>query len=153
MKLQDLLDRFGTVQAQRDGWLARCPAHSDSQPSLRIAVTPDGTALIRCRAGCETQAVLASVGLSFAELRGVTDLGTSTISAHRQEELPTEEIARLRMTLDLYYNDLTIAVREYGLERFGLSDAEYERFGIGRAVDLPGGTRMVVPFCNFIMPP
>ena len=36
MKLQDLLDRFGPVQAQRDGWLAHCPSHADSHPSLRI---------------------------------------------------------------------------------------------------------------------
>jgi len=148
MKLQDLLDRFGSVTQQGDGWLAHCHAHSDSQASLRIAVTPDGTALIKCRAGCATQDVLASVGLSFADLRGVTELTGVTISAHAQEELPTEEIARLRVVLDGYASNVSIAVREYALDRFGIDNYDIERLGLGKAADLPGGTRLVVPFCN-----
>lgn len=35
-----------------DGWLARCPLHIDSNPSLIISQTADGKVLVRCRGGC-----------------------------------------------------------------------------------------------------
>lgn len=37
------------------GWMARCPAHDDSTPSLSIHQAEDGTPLVHCHAGC-TQA-------------------------------------------------------------------------------------------------
>ena len=47
--------------------MACCPAHKDRSPSLSI--TPDGeTVLITCFAGCGTEDVLASIGLTFSDL-------------------------------------------------------------------------------------
>lgn len=147
MKLQDLLGRFGQVTHQHDGWLAHCPAHADSQASLRIAVTPAGVALLKCRAGCETSAVVTAARLSFADLRGITDLDGVTISERRNEELPAEEITRLRMTLDAYRDDPQDTY-VYARERFGIDEVTFNRLGLGRADDLGGGRRLVVPFCN-----
>lgn len=50
------------------GWSARCPAHPDQQPSLSIAEGDGGRALVRCHAGCTTEAIVAAVGLRLADL-------------------------------------------------------------------------------------
>jgi putative DNA primase/helicase len=39
-------------------WIARCPAHDDSTPSLSIRETRDGKLLVHCHAGCEQTAVI-----------------------------------------------------------------------------------------------
>lgn len=48
---------------QRAGncWMAQCPAHDDSTPSLAITETKDGLVLVRCHAGCEQHAVIAAL--------------------------------------------------------------------------------------------
>ena len=35
------------------GWMARCPAHEDRNPSLSIHDANDGKVLVRCHAGCD----------------------------------------------------------------------------------------------------
>ena len=42
-------------------WMARCPAHDDSTPSLSIRETRDGKLLVHCHAGCEQAAVIAAL--------------------------------------------------------------------------------------------
>ena len=147
MDLQSFLDRFGDVAQQGDGWLAHCPAHSDSDPSLRLAVTPDGTALVKCRAGCETADVIAAVGLSFSDLRGVDVSDGVTIRAEAQAPLAPAAIARLRVTLDNYVG-LSDVTAEYAARRFGVDADTAARLGLGTATDLPGGERLVVPFLD-----
>ena len=66
---EKLLDRM--EKAKRTGvdrWLARCPAHQDKSPSLSIRELPDGRLLLHCWAGCDTEAVLSAVGLTFSDL-------------------------------------------------------------------------------------
>ncbi len=50
------------------GWLSRCPAHDDRQPSLSIAEGDDGRALLKCHAGCTTKAVMSALGLTVRDL-------------------------------------------------------------------------------------
>ena len=38
------------------GWMARCPAHDDREPSLSIRDAGDGKVLVRCHAGCDQRA-------------------------------------------------------------------------------------------------
>ena len=70
MNLTQFLARAGIDEARRHGtsYLARCPAHDDRHPSLSIAEGEDGRILVYCRAGCETQAVLAALGLRLVDL-------------------------------------------------------------------------------------
>ncbi len=49
-------------------WTARCPAHEDRSPSLSVTVTDDGKTLIHCHAGCDTDDVLAAIGLTWKDL-------------------------------------------------------------------------------------
>lgn len=63
-----LAERLGGVPVGRGRWSARCPAHQDGSPSLRIGEGREGRALLHCFAGCPPAAILASIGLTMAAL-------------------------------------------------------------------------------------
>lgn len=50
------------------GYLMRCPAHSDRNPSLSLDANAEGAALVVCHAGCDTDAILSAVGLTRRDL-------------------------------------------------------------------------------------
>jgi hypothetical protein len=65
------VEEFAAVlNAERRGqnWAAKCPAHEDRRPSLSIKAGFDGRVLVRCWAGCTTDAVLIAMGLTFKDL-------------------------------------------------------------------------------------
>jgi hypothetical protein len=64
----DLL--LSRIPAKRSGkgWMAKCPAHDDQDPSLSIRDGEDGRVLLHCFAGCPYQAILDKVGLSVRDL-------------------------------------------------------------------------------------
>ena len=66
MKAAQLAERLH-ARRSGDGWLARCPAHTDRNPSLSIN-EQDGKILLHCHAGCTTEAVCAAVGIEMREL-------------------------------------------------------------------------------------
>ena len=43
------------------GWMARCPAHDDRDPSLSIRDGANGQVLVRCHAGCGQRQVIAAL--------------------------------------------------------------------------------------------
>jgi len=65
---QRVLERLDGVRRAGDGrWRARCPSHGSRGGSLAIAES-DGRALLFCHAGCEVEAVLATIGLELSDL-------------------------------------------------------------------------------------
>ncbi len=66
--LELLISKLTGAKKSGNGWSARCPAHEDRHASLSIAQGSDGTALVKCHAGCDTAAVLAAVGLELRDL-------------------------------------------------------------------------------------
>src|SRR5262245_27504921 len=66
--LETLLAKLPGAKRCGKGWSARCPAHDDRRASLGIAQGDDGTALVKCHAGCDTSAILAAVGMKLADL-------------------------------------------------------------------------------------
>jgi hypothetical protein len=66
--LETLLAKLPGAKKASNGWSARCPAHDDRRESLSIAQGDDGTALVKCHAGCHTSAILAVLGLKMADL-------------------------------------------------------------------------------------
>ena len=64
----EFLGKFEGVQKSGGGWVARCPAHGDDNPSLSIARGEDGRWLVHCHAGCSAEAVVEAVGLKMADL-------------------------------------------------------------------------------------
>jgi hypothetical protein len=93
-----LLGALNKVKPTGPGrWLACCPAHEDKRPSLSIRELDDGRLLLHCWASCEASAVLAAVGLEFA------DLFPEPIASHaprvRRPFLPADvfEVVRLEV--------------------------------------------------------
>jgi hypothetical protein len=58
----------GVTPLSGGGYSALCPAHDDAVNSLSVSVGHDGRVLLRCHAGCQTSAVVAAMGLAFADL-------------------------------------------------------------------------------------
>ena len=69
-----VLARFGPLKSESDGWVVPCPclSHSskgsDRNPSLRLSIGDAGKLIVHCRTGCSTEDVLASIGLTYADL-------------------------------------------------------------------------------------
>ena len=63
-----VLERLDGVHRISNGWEARCPAHSDREPSLSVSEGADGRVLVHCHVGCATKDVLSLVKLTWADL-------------------------------------------------------------------------------------
>lgn len=73
MRVDEFISRLENVKRDGDGWRASCPspAHergNRSAPALRITEGMGGEILIRCHAGCPTEAVCESLGLELKDL-------------------------------------------------------------------------------------
>ena len=137
MKLSEILSRFDEVSEEADGgYLARCPAHHDSKPSLRIWLGDNGKLRLTCRAGCATGDVIASAGLRWPNLFGVEADG-ATVSAESPKPVPTALIAQLAGYVDaatrnlLSGSDTARRATEYLTSRFGLDRDQFDALGLG----------------------
>lgn len=151
MNLDALLARFGGADEDGDGWVAVCPSHADSKPSLRISVGEKGV-LVKCRARCRTEEVLSAVGLHFSDLFDVDTTGTERRAVSTSAPASPADVAALQARLDAYVQEVTDSptvdhpAHVYAAERFGLTWDDFLRLGLGYATDLGGGPRLVVPF-------
>lgn len=67
--VERILTKLEGVKPAGEGkWMALCPAHDDKQRSLSIKVGTDGRAMMYCHASCKTQAIVAAIGLTMADL-------------------------------------------------------------------------------------
>ena len=158
MELTQILGKFEGVEETRDGYLALCPTHNDTNPSLVISVKPDGTVLMKCRAGCSNGDILKAVDLSFADLFDVR--GEATFTAKPDAKVSPADRAALATYLDKVTSGAEPAMK-YAAERFGITEDRFRELGLGyddgtvtSRLKLSKGTyhdapRLVVPFCDF----
>lgn len=62
-----VLEGLDGVKRSGSGWLARCPAHDDQNPSLSVSEGDEGQAVMTCFAGCTFEEILAAVDLRTDE--------------------------------------------------------------------------------------
>jgi DNA primase len=68
MMPDDLLSRLDAVKPRGSGkWVARCPAHADTTPSLTITEGHKGS-LVKCWAGCSLVDICAALHLHTRDL-------------------------------------------------------------------------------------
>lgn len=67
MTAEELISRLDGVERSGSGWIARCPAHGDSNPSLSVSER-GGKILLHCHAGCSAAAVVEAMGLKMSDL-------------------------------------------------------------------------------------
>lgn len=95
MSAAAVLSRFDGVKQTGPGrYIVRCPAHDDKHPSLNIRETDDGKILLICRAGCGTDAVLASVGLEMVDLFPEKLVGAAHFHPGTRKPFPASDILR-----------------------------------------------------------
>jgi AAA domain len=65
--VEDIVQRLHAKKSGA-GWMAKCPAHKDRNPSLSINEGSDGRVLLNCHAGCSLESILAAISLTKADL-------------------------------------------------------------------------------------
>lgn len=65
--LTDLIDRFDNPRKSGSAYMARCPAHEDGTPSLRISQGDKGV-LLYCYAGCDAHDIVSALGVEWSDL-------------------------------------------------------------------------------------
>lgn len=63
-----VLSHLERVKKSQSGWTARCPAHDDRWPSLKIDEGRDGRVLLFCHTGCTADEIVSSIGLELRDL-------------------------------------------------------------------------------------
>lgn len=164
--LDSILAAFDTSpEDEGDGWVVTCPAHSDSHRSLKVSVGNNGKVVVKCRAGCETPAVLAAAGLTFRDLSTATATERAPRARGGTATPPPDELAALALychrSVQRLQGDTDAAeqARRYVEDRFGIGSDLAQDLGLG----LDDGTddyarlsdeyrrvpRLTVPFYNF----
>lgn len=105
----------GIMTKAGERWQYQCPTHEDRKPSLTVSRKSDGTVLLKCHAGCSTEAVLSSLGLEMKDLfPNVQDSGN-----HVRRKDPTDQKASDQKRSDQkdngkVYPSAREALRSYG---------------------------------------
>lgn len=108
--IETLLNQLSKVKRTGEGkWLACCPAHDDSDPSMSVRELPDGRILIHCFAGCSPAEIMDSVGLSMANL-----FPEGHISHHMKSLLPKEHRDAEKQYKDRMYLQIAFEKRARG---------------------------------------
>ena len=117
---EKILERLDGVRRAGEGrWRARCPSHGSRGGTLAIAAKDDRV-LLHCFAGCETSAVLASVGLALSDLYD-RPLG------HSHERIRRAWNASDVLDLVLEESTVIALISSDFLERRTVSEVDWER--------------------------
>ena len=142
LDLDTLLGRFGAVP-EGDGWVSPCPAHTDTHPSLRLAIGRNGGLLIKCRAGCDTGDVLQAAGLGWPDVAKVAGIESVRRARSTDASPSLADIAALAAKIDAWHGAYPGSESEaYASRRFGVLASLADSLRLGHMAD----GRLVVPF-------
>ena len=69
MKIEEFLERLQGVESDgKGGYMACCPAHDDSNPSMHVNVGDDGRILVKCFSGCTAAEIVGALRLKLSDL-------------------------------------------------------------------------------------
>ena len=93
-KWQNVLQRLHGVRQQADGsWMARCPAHDDTEPSLHVSFQ-NNRILMHCFAGCSLDAICDALNIQPRDLFLHEEPGGN--HHHEEDGLTFEAFARAK---------------------------------------------------------
>ena len=72
-----------TVKKSGHGYIACCPAHEDSNPSLSVSEGDEGKVLVNCFSGCTIEAICSSIGIKISELFAEKKFGLNAEGSKR----------------------------------------------------------------------
>lgn len=134
-----VLSKLSGVKKQGRGFVARCPAHDDHDPSLSIAEGRSGV-LLWCWAGCDTREIVEAAGLTWNEM--FYDTKTRMEPGRRAAPVPKRSLMiEARSAADRLQRDPEILER-LGRQR-GFAKEALRRMGVGW-----DGERLTLPVTN-----
>ena len=99
------------------GWLAKCPAHNDKNPSLSISLTESGKLLVYCHAGCDQRSVIAALSaMGLWSLRQSDEFVTQAHGRDWRAEQQRDELKRIENALRVWRQ--TVAPADTLLETY-----------------------------------
>src|SRR5262249_39922358 len=107
MNVEAILVRLQSVRRNKGGWMARCPAHEDKNPSLSVR-EEKGLVLLHCFAGCSTDAVCCALKIKVRDLFSKAALERSKEPGIVRET--RKQIAGLRSRLAVRDRERGVAV-------------------------------------------
>ena len=120
--VEKVLDRLEVARESNGSWKALCPAHEDREPSLSITEGDDGRALLKCFAGCDTENVVAALGLEMSDL-------FERRNGHKKEfrSIPPKTTATVQPPCNLKNYAEAKGLPVEFLQKQGLRDQKYQR--------------------------
>lgn len=76
--IDNVLSRLDGVQETTSGWIALCPSHGDTCPSLSVGIGRDDRVLLYCHSGCGIEHILPAIGLEVRDLFFQLPMGDRT---------------------------------------------------------------------------
>ncbi|MFT7692260.1 MAG: 5S rRNA maturation endonuclease (ribonuclease M5) [Candidatus Latescibacterota bacterium] len=125
MPIESFINGLDAVRSDGSGFIARCPAHEDTNPSLSISEGEDGRILVKCHAGCTAEKVVSEMGKSMADLF-VNEEQPKTPRSTRSEPSPIAP-----QVVEHLHHQLTTEHRTYLKEYRKLSDGIIDRYKLG----------------------
>ena len=123
MQAENLVVYLGQVKKTHSGWMACCPAHDDSSPSLSIKQANDRI-LMHCFAGCSVGSITAALGLNMGDLFSRSSRFT------RRPKIRNDELIRRVLYNEIIYS----AVYEKELQSVGaLSNLDTMRLHLAKS--------------------
>ena len=80
------------------GWIDRCPAHDDKNPSLSIKETSDGVLLLKCFAGCSFEQIIEAAGLKGDSI----NRPRPTLNAYTRADAAADLSKRVSIAKDIW---------------------------------------------------
>lgn len=68
MNIDAFVSLLSGARRAGSGWVALCPAHEDRRASFSVAQGQNGKVLVKCHAGCSTEAILNALKLRKSDL-------------------------------------------------------------------------------------
>lgn len=104
--ISEILSRLNRVTETGNGWRASCPVpghgkgRGDRNPSLSLREASDGTVLVHCMGGCDTDDVLRAIGLEMRDLFPEADNGQHANGTPTLAKAPAPDNERARAALN-----------------------------------------------------
>ena len=134
IEFNTVLDLLGGGEQQGSGFIALCPVHGDTNPSLRVTLKDDGRVLMHCWSHeCRFADIVAAIGLDPGDLRHVESNGHPTSSALADKTPPSADHIRwltdfVEEAADRFIDS---PAAEYALRRWGITEAHAQRLRLG----------------------
>jgi 5S rRNA maturation endonuclease (ribonuclease M5) len=130
------------------GWLAKCPAHEDSNPSLSIGQNEDGKLLLHCHAGCSYEQVAKALGVSTKNTAAPKTFKRRKRVQQAEDPKPAEKPVALPQVEEINQQHAALVSNEAALAKL-LNDRRWSREDINQLKIGWNGKRYVLPiYCD-----